>query len=221
MRNIIQKGIKKEIGELYDIKHFNPKYNPWDQRLCMVPDSDLFKSIKEKKVEIETDTIEEFTPNGILLKSGKELEADIIVTATGLNVQLFGGMTITVNDKRINTKKLKTYRGVMFSDLPNFAFALGYTNASWTLKSDLNCHYVTRLINFLDENKLTKITPIFDKRIYKEERLFDFDAGYVLRAEGSIPKQGSKSPWRNYQNYIKDSISLKYGKISDGCLVFK
>lgn len=221
VRKLIQKGIKKELGKDYDIRHFDPKYKPWDQRLCIVPDADLFHSIKEGKVEVVTDTIKQFTPKGILLASGKELEADIIVTATGLKVQLLGGMSMHINGELGDTGKTHCYRGVMFSDVPNFAITVGYTNASWTLKCDLSCQFVTKVLNFMEQNNYTVCTPRFDSAVFKSEPLLDFDAGYVLRAFDSLPKQGSKHPWKVYQNYIKDLFSLKMESVKDKYLEYK
>lgn len=220
VRKLIKGGIKKELGAAYDLKHFDPKYNPWDQRLCIIPDNDLFAALKGGKAEIVTDTIKEFTPNGILLESGKELEADIIVTATGLTVQLLGGMNMTVNGKSFNPQNVHCYRGVMFSDIPNFAVAIGYTNASWTLKCDLSCHYVTRVINHMDAKGHKVCVPKFDSNEFESERLLDFDAGYIKRAEAQLPRAGSRAPWKVYQNYFRDSYSLKHSAVSDKYLEY-
>ncbi len=221
IKKFILKGVKKEMGDGYDMKHFDPKYNPWDQRLCVVPDADLFKAIKNGSAEVVTDTIEKFTATGILLSSGKELEADIIVTATGLKVQLLGGMTMHVNGQTAEPKDIHCYRGVMFSDIPNFAVAIGYTNSSWTLKCDLNCDYVTKILNYMDKHHYAVCTPRFDKSKFTSEPLLDFDAGYIKRAKDVLPMQGSKAPWKVYQNYLKDSLILKYGKLIDEYLEFK
>ncbi len=221
IKKFILKGVKKEMGDGYDMKHFDPKYNPWDQRLCVVPDADLFKAIKNGSAEVVTDTIEKFTATGILLSSGKELEADIIVTATGLKVQLLGGMTMHVNGQTAEPKDIHCYRGVMFSDIPNFAVAIGYTNSSWTLKCDLNCDYVTKILSYMDKHHYAVCTPRFDKSKFTSEPLLDFDAGYIKRAKDVLPMQGSKAPWKVYQNYLKDSLILKYGKLIDEYLEFK
>jgi len=220
VRKLIQKGIKKEIGEKYNQADFNPPYNPWDQRLCLVPDSDLFKSVKEGKAEIVTDQIERFTENGILLKSGKELEADLIVTATGLKVQLLGGMTVHINGVLGDSGQAHAYRGVMLSDVPNFAFTVGYTNASWTLKCDLSCRFVTKVLNYMDKNNYSVCVPRFDSTKFKSEPLLDFNAGYVLRSLDKIPKQGSKHPWKVHQNYIKDLMSLEWSGVDDAYLQY-
>jgi cation diffusion facilitator CzcD-associated flavoprotein CzcO len=221
VKKLIMKGVKKEMGDGYDLTHFNPLYNPWDQRLCIVPDGDLFKSIKSGKAEVITDTIQQFTANGILLSSGKELQADIIVTATGLKVQMLGGMTLRLDGKRVEPKDIHCYRGVMFSDIPNFAVAIGYTNASWTLKCDLNCDYVVRVLNHMDKNQFSVCTPRFDSGNFSSEPLLDFDAGYIKRAVDILPQQGSKAPWKVYQNYLRDSFLLRYSSIKDKYLEFR
>jgi monooxygenase len=221
IKNGLIKYIKGQLGDKYDDQNFNPTYNPWDQRLCIVPDNDLFESLKTEKAEIVTDTIKSFTENGIMLNSGKSLEADIIITATGLNVQLFGGMKVTVDGKLLDTSKAHAYKGVMLSGVPNMAMALGYTNASWTLKCDLNCLFVTKVLNHMEDHNYSFCTPVFDHENLKSERLLDFDAGYVLRANDILPKQGSKAPWKVHQNYFKDLTSLKFSSITDKYLVFK
>lgn len=220
VKRMIQKGAEKELGDKFEAKHFSPQYNPWDQRLCLVPDNDLFKTIREGKVEVVTDTIKAFTPTGIALDSGVELEADIIVAATGLQVQLFGGMQVQVDDQPIDMGKEYAYRGVMFSNLPNFAMAVGYTNASWTLKCDLNCQFVAKLINYMQEKQYSSCVPIFDKAEFGEEDLLDLSSSYIQRAKNVLPKQGTKKPWKVHQNYIKDLFMLKYGKVDDGYLSF-
>ncbi len=220
MRRTLKGGVKRELGDKYLDKHFNPKYDPWDQRLCLIPDNDLFDAIKEEKAAIVTDTIKEFTPTGILLDSGKELEADLIITATGLQVQLLGGMQFRVDGQLIDSSQLHAYRGVMFSDIPNFAFAIGYTNASWTLKCDLNCHFVARILNHMDKHQYATITPRFDSSVFASEPLLDFNSGYVQRALSILPKQGSKAPWKVYQNYLRDTFSLKYSPMTDKYLEY-
>ena len=220
MRKFFKKNIKKELKEKYQDKDFTPKYAPWDQRVCLVPDNDLFIALKKGDAEIITETIQEFTEKGILLNSGQELEADIIITATGLKIQIFGGVDSKINGKSIDTGNLKAYKGVMFSDVPNMALAIGYTNASWTLKCDLNCQFVARMLNYMDENNYTIITPRFDENEFEVEPLLDFDSGYIQRALDVLPKQGSKAPWKVYQNYIKDVRSLKYGRVDDKYLEY-
>ncbi len=217
-RGFLKKQIKKSLGEGYKEENWDPHYNPWDQRLCLVPDNDLFESIKEGKSEVVTDTIEKFTESGIKLTSGKELEADLIVTATGLQIQLFGGMNVTVDGEKLETAKIHAYRGVMFEGVPNLGVAIGYTNASWTLKCDLSCRFLGKVMRYMIENNKEVVTPRFDSEKYDTERLLDFDAGYILRAQDVLPKQGSKAPWKVHQNYVKDLISLKYSPVNDGHL---
>jgi len=219
VKKFIQKGVKKELGRDYDLRHFDPPYNPWDQRLCVVPDNDLFHAIRQGKVEMVTDHIETFTPDGILLKSGRKLEADLIVKATGLKVQLMGGMTLHVNGQLGDTGKTHCYRGVMFSDVPNFAITVGYTNASWTLKCDLNCQFVTKVLNYMDAHQYAVCVPRYDNAM-PSEPLLDFNAGYVLRAADVLPKQGSKHPWKVYQNYVRDLMALKWSGVDDRYLEY-
>ncbi len=220
VRRFIHREAQKRIGEHYDAKHFNPPYNPWDQRLCLVPDSDLFMSLKSGKAEIVTDQIEHFTDNGILLKSGKELEADLVVTATGLQLQLLGGMKVRINGLEGDSGSAHAYRGVMLSDVPNFAFTVGYTNASWTLKCDLSCRFVTKVINHMDKTGSTVCIPRFDNKRFKTEPLLDFNSGYVLRSLDKLPKQGSAHPWKVYQNYVRDLISLEWESVHDEYLQY-
>ena len=220
IRDYLKKKIKEQLGDLYQEKDFNPHYNPWDQRLCVVPNNDLFQAIKLGKASVETNTIESFSKNEILLRSGKKLYADIIVSATGLKVQMFGGMKVFVDEEEIDVSQHKTYKGVLLSGVPNFAINLGYTNASWTLKSDLNCEFVTRILNHMKKKNYTSCTPVFDTQM-KSERLLDLDAGYLKRAQSILPKQGEKEPWKVRQNHIKEIFSLRYGKINTKYLHYK
>ena len=212
--------LREELGPDYDIDtHFNPSYNPWDQRLCAVPDGDMFKSLRDGKAEVVTDHIDRFTEKGILLKSGKELEADLIVMATGLTLSFMSGIALTVDGRAINPHDHYCYRGMMFSDVPNLAQAFGYTNSSWTLKSDLTCEYMCRLLNHMDRNGFNSVTPRLDTPL--EDRPFiDFSSGYVQRGAHLLPKQGAERPWRLYQNYALDIFSLRYSALDDGVLTF-
>lgn len=219
---LIKMGIKKEVNEDIDIeKHFTPKYNPWDQRLCLVPDSDLFESINSGKAEIVTDHIEKFTETGILLQSGEHLEADLIVTATGLKILIAGNLQFSVNEKPIKFADLYVYRGMMFNDVPNMAIALGYTNASWTLKSDLTCEYVCRLLNYMEKSGNRVVIPRHNVPDFVEEPLLDFNSGYVMRDIDNLPKQGNKRPWKVFQNYFLDVLNFRYSTLRDGVLEFK
>ena len=221
IKRFILKRIKKELGDDYNMKNFDPLYKPWDQRLCIVPDADLFRSIKNGKVEVITDTISRFTPKGILLNSGTELEADMIITATGLKVQMLGGMTLHVNGDIVDTSKKHCYRGVMFNDVPNFAITVGYSNASWTLKCDLNCQFATKVINYMSRKNYEVCTPCFDNTVLNSEPFLNIKAGYIMRAADILPKQGSKHPWKVYQNYLRDLLSLKMEKVNDKYLEFQ
>ncbi len=213
--------VSKELGADYDVAtHFTPKYNPWDQRLCLVPDSDLFQSIKTGKATVVTDTIEHFTETGIKLTSGQELLADIVVTATGLKMQILSGMTISVDGARVDFGKMMSYKGMMYSDVPNLATAFGYTNASWTLKADLTCSYVCRLLNYMDQRGFAEARPTRDASV-QEAPFLDFSSGYVQRALAELPRQGTTKPWKLNQNYALDLVALKFGKLDDGTMVFK
>lgn len=220
MKRFIARGVKKELGE-EALEDFTPDYNPWDQRLCLVPDSDLFLSIKEGKSSVVTGHIETFTETGIKLKSGDHLDADIIVTATGLVMKLMAGLQLVVDDKPIDISKTIVYKGMMYSDVPNAASALGYTNASWTLKCDLTAQYICRMLNFMDENGYAICTPRLNDQSIKPEPPVDFTSGYVQRALETLPKQGSKFPWRVNQNYIKDIRMFRHGRVDDGTMEFK
>ncbi len=221
MKNLIAKGIKTELGEEYLEEHFRPKYNPWDQRLCLVPDSDLFKVIREKTASIVTGEIETFTETGVRLADGQELNADIIVTATGLVLKIMSGLELVVDGKTVDLSKVMAYKGMMYSDVPNLAQAFGYTNASWTLKCDLTSEYVCRLIKYMDAHGYSSCVPRLTDPTVKPERVLDFNSGYVLRALDSLPSQGSKHPWRLHQNYVKDLAMLRYGKVDDGTMEFR
>ncbi len=206
---------RDHLGEETVAKHFTPTYNPWDQRLCLVPDADLFGALKRGEASVVTDHIDRFTPTGIKLKSGEEVRADIIVTATGLELQLMAGIELAIDGNQIDPAKSLNYKGMMFSDIPNLALSFGYTNASWTLKADLTSGYVCRLLNTMRDRGLRQCTPRLDGESMEEVPFLDFTSGYVTRAMDKFPKQGSKAPWKLHQNYTKDVIALKYGSIDD------
>jgi monooxygenase len=221
MKKLIRKALEHRLPPGYDIDtHFKPRYNPWDQRLCLVPDDDLFEAIRAGRASVVTDQIETFTENGIRLASGGELEADLIVTATGLNLLALGGLQIEVDGAAVVLPRTMTYKGMMLSGVPNLAYALGYTNASWTLKCDLTCEYVCRLLNHMDGHGYTHCTPENRDPSITEQPMIDFSSGYVLRSIDQFPRQGSRAPWRLYQNYALDIISLRRGRIEDGAIEF-
>ncbi|UZK67078.1 flavin-containing monooxygenase [Sphingomonas sp. M1-B02] len=207
--------VREQLGDAYDVgTHFTPRYDPWDQRLCLVPDADLFAAIREGKAEVVTDTIERFTPTGLKLGSGREIEADLIVTATGLEIRLLGGIPVTVDGAPFAPVEHLTYKGMMFSDVPNFAISFGYTNASWTLKSDLTAYYVTRLLNAMRKRGMRQVTPRLAGPV-EEAPFLDFTSGYIQRAAQQLPRQGTRKPWRVHQNYTLDVMALKYGGIDE------
>jgi monooxygenase len=221
MKKFLRRGLVRVLPPGYDIdKHFKPSYNPWDQRLCLVPDADLFQAIGDGSAEIVTDTIKTFTEKGIELDSGAELDADIVITATGLNVLFLGGMKISIDGEEPEMAKAMTYKGMMLSDFPNFAFTLGYTNASWTLKADLVAEYACRLLNHMDAGGYDVCVPRISDPSVTEEPLLDFNSGYVLRALEGLPKQGSKEPWKLRQSYPFDLRGMRYGSLEDGTMQF-
>ncbi len=212
---------KKALGSDYDVaRHFTPRYNPWDQRLCFVPDEDLFRAIKSGKASVVTDEIATFIEKGLKLKSGEELPADIIVTATGLKVQLMGGMEVWVDGKQIQFPQTLAYKGMMYSDVPNLISTFGYTNASWTLKADLTAEYTCRLLKHMQAGHYDVCTPRKKDADIHEEPAIDFSSGYIQRAMDVLPKQGSKRPWRLHQNYALDLLEFRYSNVDDGIMEF-
>ncbi|HZM98687.1 MAG TPA: NAD(P)/FAD-dependent oxidoreductase [Pyrinomonadaceae bacterium] len=218
---MVARGVRRQLGKQYDAKDFTPPYNPWDQRLCIAPDADIFRVLREGRASVVTDSIEMFTEDGLLLKSGRQLDADIIVTATGLVLKIISGMQLVVDDATVDLPKTLVYKGMMFSDVPNLAFAIGYTNASWTLKCDLASQYVCRLLNHMDRHGYAVCTPRVNDQDIGDEPVIDFNSGYVLRSLHALPRQGSKTPWRLHQNYMKDLSMMRYGRVDDGTMEFK
>jgi len=213
--------VQEELGIDYDVeKHFTPRYNPWDQRMCLVPDSDLFNSIKCGKASVVTDHIEHFTERGILVKSGEHLEADIIVTATGIELNALNDIEVSVNNEKVEPHNRLSYKGMMLSGVPNLAFSFGYVNASWTLRADLTCEYVCRLLNRMDKLGVNTCIPQEDPTAIVDDEYIDFSSGYVQRALDRLPKQGKKAPWRNYQNYLKDIFLVRLFSLKDSTLKF-
>ncbi|MFO1084570.1 MAG: NAD(P)/FAD-dependent oxidoreductase [Reyranellaceae bacterium] len=214
-------GVRQLLGPDYDVaKHFTPRYKPWDQRLCLVPDADFFRAIRAGKVSIVTDHIETFTETGLKLKSGTEIEADLIVTATGLVLIPLGGVELTVDGRAVDPARTFLYKGMMYSDVPNLASVFGYTNASWTLKADLVCEYVCRLLNHMDRHGFRQCMPKNDDPTLRAEPWVDFSSGYIQRALARQPKQGSRRPWKLYQNYVLDLLTLRFGSVRDRAMVF-
>ncbi|MGH3361610.1 MAG: flavin-containing monooxygenase, partial [Nocardioides sp.] len=220
MRKVIRGQNARFLPAGYDVDtHFNPRYDPWDQRLCLVPDANLFRAVDSGTAEIVTDTIETFTESGLRLASGRELEADVIVTATGLNIRLFGGIEFAVDGEKVHLPDQIAYKALMLSGLPNYAYTIGYTNASWTLKADLVAEYVCRLLAHLDRHGHRSVVPVPGDDV-EEQPFLDFQAGYVLRALDRLPKQGNAEPWRLRQNYLHDVRTIRRGEIDDGALRF-
>ena len=221
MRAFLRKGAERRLPAGYDVDtHFKPTYNPWDQRMCLVPDGDLFEALGSGRASVVTDRIETFTENGLRLASGAELEADLVVTATGLNMTLLGGVKLAVDGRDVEPSKTLSYKGLMLTGVPNMAFSIGYTNASWTLKCDLTCDYVCRLLNHMEAHGYGQCVAECSDDSVAEEPIIDFSSGYVLRALDQLPKQGSKRPWRLHQNYPLDLRDLRYGPIENGALRF-
>jgi cation diffusion facilitator CzcD-associated flavoprotein CzcO len=219
-KRIVRKATLQQLPPDVDVDvHFNPAYNPWDQRLCFVPDGDLFKALRRGTASVVTDHVETFTETGIRLRSGEELEADIIVTATGLRLLPMGGIDLEVDGRKVDVAETMTYRTLMLSDVPNFAFTIGYTNNSWTLKADLVADYVCRVLAHLDRTGTRTVVAPRDPEV-GEERLLTFSSGYVLRALDRLPKQGDREPWKLRQNYLYDVRSLRRGEVDDGVLTF-
>jgi cation diffusion facilitator CzcD-associated flavoprotein CzcO len=221
VKRAILQGARDQLGPDYDVERdFSPSYNPWDQRFCVAPDGDFFQAIKAGKSSVVTDTIETFTANGIKLTSGQELPADIIVTATGLTMRLMAGIELNVDDKPIDLGKTLVYKGAMYSDVPNLAEAIGYTNASWTLKCELITTYVCRLLNYMDAHGYTECLPARPADLGDEGTAMNLKSGYVQRAQAHLPRQGARDPWRAYNNYARDLMMFRMGAVNDGALRF-
>jgi len=221
MKKLLVKGVQKQLGDIPANPHFSPNYKPWDQRFCVAPDGDLFQTLKQGKADIVTDHIETFTEKGIKTTSGKELEADIVISATGLKLLAFGGAKISIDDNEFDISKSLTYRGLMLSGLPNCIFFAGYTNASWTLKSDLTSEYASRLLKFMDQKNYKYMVPKVIDEDLETIPLLNLNSGYIHRSENEFPRQGSKLPWRLYQNYFRDYKTLRINKLTDKELQFK
>ncbi|MEO9221225.1 MAG: NAD(P)/FAD-dependent oxidoreductase, partial [Mycobacteriaceae bacterium] len=221
MRKAIRRMSVKMLPDGYDVDtHFKPSYDPWDQRVCVAPDGDLFQAIGSGSVTMVTDHIDTFTETGIRTRSGQEIPADIVVTATGLELLFIGGIQVSVDGEPLDLPEKMTYKGMMLEGVPNLALAIGYTNASWTLKCDLTCEYVTRLLNHLHANGLRQCTPVNRSASISSEPLLGLTAGYMQRSAASFPKQGSADPWRVHQSYLRDYRALRRSGIADGVMQF-
>ncbi|BCI55810.1 FAD-containing monooxygenase EthA [Mycolicibacterium litorale] len=220
-RKTLRTMAQRRLPEGYDYdKHFSPSYKPWDQRVCLAPNGDLFKTIRKGKADVVTDAIERFTADGILLKSGERIDADIIITATGLNVQFFGGAEVLRNGAPVDLADTVAYKGMMLSGIPNAAFTFGYTNASWTLKADLTSEFVSRLLDYMDTKGYDTVVPRDPGADVKRMPFVDLTSGYIKRAIDRLPKSGSKAPWRLKQNYLIDLRVIRNGKVDDDALQF-
>jgi cation diffusion facilitator CzcD-associated flavoprotein CzcO len=221
VRRLLTKQVQVQVGKKVDMKHFTPSYNPWDERLCAVPNGDLFKALRSGKASVVTDHIDHFTEHGIALKSGDHLDADIIVTATGLQLQLMGGAKMKIDGKTVSLADSVSYKGIMFGNVPNLAMIFGYTNASWTLKADISSDFVCRLINRMDKDGTDICVASHEPDAIEIEPFLDMTSGYVQRAMKTLPKQGRFAPWKLRQNYFFDFAQLKVSKLDDGIMHFK
>ena len=221
VRKLVDGAVHRQLDGHVDVdRHFNPSYDPWDQRLCFVPDGDLFKALRRGEASVVTDTIDTFTETGIRLTSGQELAADVIVTATGLKLLPFGGIDLEVDGEKVELSESMSYKALMLSGVPNFVYTIGYTNASWTLKADLVSEYVVRLLRHLDEHGLRSVVPVRDPSV-GERPFLDFQSGYVLRALDGLPRQGDRAPWQLKQNYLTDVRTIRRDALDDGVLRFR
>ncbi len=220
-RRTLRQGAANSLPQGYEVdKHFSPRYQPWDQRLCLIPDSDLYQAITRGQASIVTDQIDTFTERGIRLQSGQELEADIIVTATGLRMLALGAVRLTVDGAAIDPGQTFIYKGTMLSNVPNFAFCIGYTNASWTLRADLASTFVCRVLNHMDRRGYRTCKPVYNTAVLEAKPLLNLTSGYVVRAAADLPKQAAEKPWLIRQNYVLDMLSMKMGRLEDGILKF-
>jgi monooxygenase len=221
VRRMLRKQNVALLPEGYDVDtHFSPRYDPWDQRVCFTPDAELFRAIRHGDADVVTSTIERFDADGIVLTGGRHLDADVIVTATGLELSPFGGIEIDVDGRKVDPSQELTYRALMLSGVPNFVYTVGYTNASWTLKADLVAEFTCRLLAHLDEHGLRSVVPVRDPAVVGLP-FMDFTSGYVLRALDRLPQQGDREPWRLKQSYLHDRRALRRADLDDGVLQFR
>ena len=223
IKSLLLDAARKQLGDECVDKHFTPTYNPWDQRLCLIPDGDLFKAISSGKAEVVTDTIAGFDHDCVRLSSGQAVQADILVTATGLNLEVMGGIDISADGEPVRFSDTLCYKGMMYADVPNFANVFGYVNASWTLRADLTCEYVCRVLNRMTETGMRQCTPRLreeDRTMERRPWIVDFMPGYMARSMHLFPRQGSRDPWRNTQNYLEDRKIVYRHPLEDGVLTF-
>ena len=220
-RRLIHGMVRAQVGRAVEVDpHFKPRYDPWDQRLCIVPSGDLFKALKRGTVDVVTDQIDAFTERGLRLQSGRELPADIIVTATGLNMLPFGGIEITVDGQRMALPERVVYKSMMISEIPNLVYAFGYTNLSWTLKVDLVCEHFCRILKRMDATGMDTVVPVADDPTLTRLPLFDFESGYVQRGIAAFPRRGDHGPWTVEMDYAPDHARLIEGPVEDPALRF-
>jgi monooxygenase len=221
MKDLLRRGAQRQLGADFDVDtHFKPRYDPWDQRLCLAPDGDFFRAIRKGRASVVTDEIETFTETGVQLRSGAHLDAEIIVTATGLNAKVLAGLALLVDGNPVQPAQTIAFKGMMYSDVPNLASAIGYTNASWTLKCDLTAEHVCRLLNHMGKHGYASVTPRLGDPAMPTEPLVDLQSGYVQRALDHLPKQGARAPWRLHQNYVRDLMLLRFGRLAEDELEF-
>ncbi|MDE1008605.1 MAG: NAD(P)/FAD-dependent oxidoreductase [Paraburkholderia fungorum] len=220
MRRLLLASVRKQLGPNVDIGHFEPHYNPWDERMCAVPRGDLFEALRDGKASVVTDHIDTFTKAGIRLKSGRELKADIVVTATGLDLQLLGGAEYVIDGRELKLRETLMYKGIMLGGVPNFALVFGYTNASWTLKANIANAFVSRVLREMRRTGADMVVPEDDAGCVGEQNFLNLNSGYIRRANDRLPRQGTKRPWQNLQNYLLDVPALRYGNLHDGYLRF-
>jgi len=222
VKRVLTAGVRRQLPAGYDVDtHFTPYYDPWDQRVCVVTDGDLFKAIKAGRVQMVTDRIERFTPSGLRLESGEELEAEVVITATGLDVLVGGGNEVFVDGEKVDPATHLTYKGCMLDGVPNLALVIGYANASWTLKADLTCGFVVRMLNHLRSTGTERVTAVNHGGQVADGNLMGLTSGYIARADDRLPRQGKSYPWRNYQSYVRDYAALKRSGVVDDVLDYR
>ena len=218
-RRLLRRGVVRSLPADYPVDtHFSPRYDPWDQRLCIAADGDFFEALASASAEVVTEEVDALSREGVRLRSGRELAADVVVTATGLRLLMAGGAEIVVDGERVELARQHVYKGVMLSDVPNAALAMGYTNASWTLRADLSARWFTSLLRYLDRHGLAVAVPRYDEDPPGEEPLIELTSGYVRRAAGILPRRGNAPPWRVVQSYPRDAARLRWGRVDDGHL---